>query len=474
MWYVCGRQDMFHPWLLERCREVESEPDERLDLWAREHYKSTIITFGKTIQDILASHGDEPLFEKELTFGIFSHTRSISKKFLRQIRQELERNVILRDFFDDVLYWNPEKESSLWTNEGLIVRRRSNQKEATIEAWGVVDSQPTSAHFDVLVYDDIVTRDSVSTPEMIEKTLNSLELSYNLGSHGGKRRFIGTRYSYNDAYRTIMERGTATKRLYPATEDGSIDGKSVFISNEVLAKKLRDMGTYTFSAQMLQNPMADRSMGFKREWLRWFEIDHGDRYSNMNRYIIVDPANEKKKDSDRTAMLVIGLGQDSNYRLLDAVYDRLNLTERADELIRLHRKWKPISVGYEKYGKDADIEHIKFVCNKQNYMFSIIPLGGTTMSKRDRIRRLIPIFEAERFYLPSTLYKTLRTEKKTIDVIELFLTEEYDTFPVGGAHDDMLDCMARIVDENLFAVFPESTDDYTPVRKSATSWVGKY
>ena len=52
--YVLGREDIERQWLFDRCKEVQEAPDGYIDLWAREHYKSTIITFGKTIQDILA------------------------------------------------------------------------------------------------------------------------------------------------------------------------------------------------------------------------------------------------------------------------------------------------------------------------------------------------------------------------------------------------------------------------------------
>ena len=173
--YGLGRKDVEREWLFQRCLEVQNSPNGHLDLWSREHYKSTIVTIGKTIQDILASHGDDPLHEREFTFGIFSHTRPIAKAFLRLIKREFEANPRLREWFPDVLYANPSKESPKWSeDDGIIVRRKSNPNEATVEAWGVVDGQPISKHFVGLVYDDVVTRDSVNTPEMIDKTTEAL------------------------------------------------------------------------------------------------------------------------------------------------------------------------------------------------------------------------------------------------------------------------------------------------------------
>jgi phage terminase large subunit-like protein len=474
LWWGFGRKDVAHPWLLARCKEVQAAPDGYLDLWARDHYKSTIITYAKTIQDILASHGDDPLPEwqgLEPTFGIFSHTRPIAKGFLRQIKREFETNKLLMELFPEILWDNPHKDAPKWSeDDGLILKRKNNPKESTIEAWGLVEGQPTGKHFNVLLYDDVVTQGSVNTPEMMAKTLQAWEMSINLGSRNVRRRHIGTRYHFNDAYREIMARGAAKERIYPGTIDGRPEGEPVFKSREQIAELRQIMGPYTFSTQILQNPLADETQGFKKDWLRWHGGSDGD---GQNIYIIVDPASEKKKTSDFTSFWVIGLGADENYYILDAVRDRLNLEQRGDVLFQLHRKWRPQNVGYEKYGMQADIEHFKYRMRKSNYHFGIQELGGH-VAKNDRIKALIPLFAAGRMYFPDSLFKT-DYQGKLDDLIDIFINQEYLAFPVP-VHDDMLDCLARILDPDLAAMWPRLEEDdkrdrYSPRRvKRHSAW----
>lgn len=436
LWYGLRRKDLEHEFFFDRCREVQAEPNDRLDLWAREHGKSSIITIGETIRDIL----NDP----ETTVGIFSHIRPIAKKFLRQIKREFEANDVLKALFPEILWANPEKESPKWSeDDGIVVKRKSNPGESTVEAWGLVDGQPTGKHFRVLVYDDVVTDKSVTTPDMIQKTTDALALSYSLGSREGRRRFIGTRYHFNDTYRTVIDRGTAKARTYAATVDGTETGEPVLMTREELAKKRRDMGPYIFGAQMLQNPKADSLQGFKREWMKFYQTSPVETGGGCNKYLLVDAANEKRKENDYTSMWIVGLGSDGNYYALDMIRDRLNLTERADAVFRLHRKWRPRQVRYEQYGLQADIQHIVDRQQRENYRFGIVKVGGQT-PKNDRIKRLVPQFEQGKWYFPNTLHYT-DYEKIPRELVSVFVEEEFCAFPVG-LHDDMLDSLARIAE----------------------------
>lgn len=429
---ILRRPDIRHPWLYQRCREVERSPNGHLDLWSREHYKSTIITFGLTIQDILR--------DPEITVGIFSHTRPIAKGFLRQIKQEFEGNDFLKALYPEVMWAEPKQASPKWSeDDGIVVKRRGNMKESTVEAWGLVDGQPTAKHFKLLLYDDVVVKESVNTPEMMKKTTDAIELSYSLGVEDGVRRAVGTKYHFNDSYKTLAERGTFKVRMYDGTVDNCGDIKRpVLWTPELMAEKRRDMGPYTFGTQVLQNPRADATHGFQRAWLEYWMPDKG---NGLTKYILRDPAHSKKDTADYTVDWVVGLGPDENVYVLEVRRDRLNLTQRTEQLFQLHRKWKPVEVRYEEYGLQADVEHIESEMVTRKYRFKIIKVGGP-MRKEERIKRLTPFFEQQRVILPRSFYIST-ADHDNVDMIHEFVENEYMAFPVC-VHFDMLDALARL------------------------------
>jgi hypothetical protein len=464
---LCGRQDALHPWLYERCREVEASPDGHLDLWAREHYKSTIITFAGALQ--------EALRDPETTIGIFSHTRPIAKGFLKQIKRELEANDTLKWAYPDVLWQNPKAESPKWSeDDGLILKRTTNPKESTFEAWGLVDGQPTSKHFQRLIFDDVVTRESVTSPEMVKKTTDAVELADNLGTQTGTKWFIGTRYSFADSYSVLLERGTVIPRIYPATDNGRLNGNPVFLPPDVWEKKKAEQPTQ-ISAQMLQNPTAGDDATFNLRWLRpWARLP-----DRLNVYILGDPSKGSSQRTDRTAIAVIGVDENLNKYLVDGYRHRMNLSERWDALRDLHRTWKnrrgvqKIWVGYERYGMQSDLEYFEERMNHEGYRFEIQELAWPNQgghSKRDRVERLVPDLMAGKFLLsPVVHHETHGTAKWKIgetavefnpgegkpikrrdetgrdyDLTRDFF-EEAGVFPFGS-HDDLIDAASRIYD----------------------------
>jgi hypothetical protein len=94
----------------------------------------------------------------------------------------------------------------------------------------------------------------------------------------------------------------------------------------------------------------------------------------------------------------------------------------------------------------SDVQHIESEQHRTNTDFRIVELGGS-MSKIDRIRRLIPLFEQGKFILPRTRWRTL-SDKTSVELIDALVEGELMALPVSG-HDDMMDAISRILDEDL-------------------------
>jgi hypothetical protein len=431
-------------------------------------HNSTVITYAGAIQAILQN--------PNVTIGIFSHTKPIAKGFLRQIQKEFESNEEMRALFPEICWENCTRDAPSWSlDNGITLQRSSNSREATVEAHGLVDGQPTSRHFSLLIYDDVVTRESVSTPEQISKTTEAWGLSDNLGAVGGRKWHVGTRYSYADTYEEMIKRGAVKVRLYAATLDGTIDGDPVLFDQETWDAKVLAQGEATIACQMLQNPLAGQQRMFNIEDIREYEV----RPEILNCYIMVDPARSKKKDSAKTAIAVIGVDYAMNKYLLDGFNHQMDLRERWVRTAQMYHKWKrtqgiqSVKVGYEAFGATADLDYFEEQMGKPNEggFFAIEelmwPRDGEG-SKVDRVQRLGPDLRARKLYVPydtdpknltnlqrrleNTGYKyriaqPIRRKDGSNKIYDLSkdLKNQIHFFPFGGKKD-LIDAASRIYD----------------------------
>lgn len=484
---VLRRADARRNWLFARCREVEADTDDRLDLWAREHYKSTIITFAGIIQEIIR--------DPEITIGIFAHNRPTAKAFLRQIKQEFEDNDLLIKLFPDIFFANPHQEAVKWSeDEGICVRRWSNPKESTVEAWGLVDGMPTGKHFRLRVYDDVVTEKSVTNPEMIKKTTEMFELSEDLGTHGGRQWMIGTRYHHGDTYGVIRLRGIIEERRYPATHNGSFDGVPVFLSERDWERK-KSRSRHIVASQQLMNPLEGAETKFDLRKLKTWEI----RPKYLNVYIMCDPSKGRTKSSDRTAVIVLGIDAQRVKYWLDGWCHRMSLSQRWQLIARTYKRWaampgvQAVHVGYEQFGMQTDLEYFEERMEIEKTAFPITELKWPRegpASKIQRIERIEPDIIMSRLLLPhsfnvsdegdvttydpthtsmvqdaihageryrtATILKKIDEDRIPYDPVLRWL-EEFGFFPFAP-HDDFLDVTSRIYDMEPAPPVPYSSE----------------
>jgi hypothetical protein len=391
--------------------------------------------------------------------------------------------MLLQQLFPEVLWQNNEEPPpGSWNMGKLTVKRKTNPKEATLEAHGLVEGMPTGKHFSLMIYDDVVTAASVNTPEQIAKTTAAWSLSDNLGAtppSGGKTRkwYIGTRYNYADTYHTMITAKAVIPRIYPATDDGTQFGKPVFFSKEKWADKLINQSDSDIACQMLQDPMQGVDKMFDVKDVGIYEV----RPSTLNIYIMVDPARSKKVGSDNTAIAVIGVNSKLHKFFLDGINHRCDLQERWQWTKQLYLKWlkmpgvQAVFVGYESFGALADLDYFKEQMQKEeNPSFDIQLLAWPregSGAKKDRVQRLTPDFKQGKFHVPyPTNPKNLtetqvqhkeggmeyRIAKRIVrkdsegaiyDLTQNFMSQ-VDFFPHGGKVD-LIDAVSRIYDMEI-------------------------
>ena len=365
LYFVMGVKIANHPWVVNSAREIESGPkDFTLDVWSREHFKSSLLTKAETIQDSLKDPEDST--------GVFSAVRPLAKKFLFEIKETFQTSKILQACFPDIVWRDCEKEAPLWSlDEGLILRRRTNMAEPTISAWGLTEGMPTGLHFGKRKYDDIVNKDISESVEVMEKVKEKYDLSQYLGKDGGTHRVVGTFYHHNDPLTYIRDKkdlaGNAKYilRLKPATDNGLANGVPVLLSQKAFDEKKGDLG---FNTQMLCNPTPLSDMRLNFSFLN--RISRAFIPKGVFRMMLIDQAgdldsNVKKTGGDSWAIGIVAvepkkddIGQ--SRRFLEELWvSPANESEAIDQAVRMFTRGGIIhKLGVEKVGTSTTHIHI--------------------------------------------------------------------------------------------------------------------
>ncbi|MCB0385964.1 MAG: hypothetical protein KDD43_11270, partial [Bdellovibrionales bacterium] len=337
-----------HPFIVERCFEVQFGPrTNTLDLWAREHGKTFVLTIAESLQETLRAY---VLDLRDETTAIFCYNLKLSQKILNTMKRIFEDNEFLKVCFPDVLYTQPQTESPSWSEDkGLMLKRHSSAlKEATFEAHGLIESLPTGPHFGRRVYDDVETEKVAASSDLSQKVKDNFDLSENLGVDGGTQRVLGTYYRHDGPLMYIRDKTDPENgepifhtRVYPATEDGSFFGKPVYLSPQRM--RILRSNRFTYNCQQLLNPMPQEEQELRAEMLK--EVDVRLIPSHLYKFMLVDPAGrKKKKKSDRWAIGLFGVNPFlddvgcSDVYILDLFIKQCDMSEALTKFVDMYSR----------------------------------------------------------------------------------------------------------------------------------------
>lgn len=439
-----------NPFLMACCYEIQDNEDRNcLWLWARDHWKSTLITYARTLWRFTRIYGNR--------VALFSNSLKLIKPRFKQIKYVMETNPLLHEIWDDIFYKDPNKEAPTWTIDDGLFLKGNNMPWASLGCFGLIDAMPTGGHYNEKVIDDLVDLKNIGTSFMMEKVKEAYQMADNLGS-GEKtvENVIGTRYKFGDLYEYIanLEQHRVSIKPGEVNEEGKAQfgGIPVLLSKEALdIKKIKQRHLY--HAQILQQPLQQGEALFKLEDLKFYdEVPAVGKY-----YILVDPASDPDlaitKDLDYTAMFLVKVCTGRRVFIIDMVRDRIGAKDKWKYLKDWHSRYNIIDTGYEEFATQKDREYLNSKMEEERFYFKITPIKGEEKSKAERIGILASQFAEGKIYMPRNILRLTKL-RGVVDLIQEFISDELTKYPMIS-HDDMLDALANINSEKLGVIYPD-------------------
>jgi predicted phage terminase large subunit-like protein len=418
----------------ELCAFIDqNKSKKKLTLIPRGHLKSTVITVGRSLQAITA--------DPSVRILIANATYSLACSFLTEIKRHLKFNENIKMVWGDLA-----KDNEKWSENQITLSKAKQiggKKEATVTAMGV-ESNLTSQHYDIIIADDLVNKDYVSTKEQIQKTIDFYKECLNLLEPNGEMIILGTRWDDKDLYGWILDKENNVLEDFEVfvreAYQGSLDtdeGLTLLYPEKFTRKhllKLREQqGPYIFSCQYMNSPISKDDADFKAEWFK--EYDPTDLKGRiLNRFTAIDPAISLEKSADFTSMVTVGVDEFGFIYVLNIERIKVKPKDLIDKIFQVWRTYRPLVMGIEDVAFQKTLQYtLSEEMAERNEYLPIKPIRPNNRTKDQRIRGLQPLYANGRIL-----------HNKDVPNISN-LEDELLRFP-RGKHDDVADALSYLLD----------------------------
>ena len=383
-------------------RELDARK-KRLWLDPRNHYKTTI-DIGDMAQWILCY--------PDVRILIASGTRDNAIAILRMVKAHFQFNETIRYFFPE-LCPPAKKAGEFGTQDSFTCPGRKDKtiKEPTCSV-ASPDSTVASTHYDVLKFDDLVNETNARTKEGIIQVNNWFKLTNPLLERGGYRDVIGTRYDYSDLYGEILgdefhkDHIIAFKHHdYLVTKRSCFlaDGTPMFserFDQAFFDAERKEMGSWNFATQYLNEPVPDSSAFFPRDVIEKSFISRDKLPKQRSYFQTLDLAASQSDDSDNNALVTCSIGwlKDSKDATLfvEDIYAGHILPEQLVEyMYEKFKKFHPAQIRTEEVAFTVLLRPIAgLMAPRFGFHLPLVWIPrDSKQSKEARIAALQPFFE---------------------------------------------------------------------------------
>ena len=333
-----GRRKRVDPTLHRWLARILQGSMDKMVLIPRLHLKTTWVKL-RIAQLILGNPNVRILLASTTTNLVADELNDIVRMLMNPTVMRLFPNVVP----------SPGKRYSNWekkTEDELTIRRDPEigkpPQEPQIRAVGM-ETRITGQHFDYGFLDDIIDRNTVTTPEQMRKVEDWWGYYQSIIELDAETCITGTFYHPNDLYHKIWnERQVPNIYIRKAIENGKPLYKSWFTLKD-LDKIKKRQGTQIFNSQYMLDPYPDEEKMFPPPQPTFVELPPGDyRY-----YIAVDPAATTNAWSDESGVVVGAVNKYNQLFIVEAIGVKMKGGELIDLVINFHLKYRPIRVGIE-------------------------------------------------------------------------------------------------------------------------------